>query len=173
MRWILILGASAALSACAMETVTSDLFAPEYREFQEQAPPGARPGACWGKTVRPGEVAPVRHTILVQPAEVRSDGTVVSPPVYRTEVQDQVIKPTREQWFETPCPPVFTEDFIASLQRALEARDLYAGPISGRMDGRTKTAIRRYQRTEGLDSAILSTAAAKKLGLVVLTEPAL
>jgi peptidoglycan hydrolase-like protein with peptidoglycan-binding domain len=61
-----------------------------------------------------------------------------------------------------------TEDFVSSLQRALSARGLYSGPISGRMDRQTRRGVRNYQAPLGLDSGILSLAAARKLGLAVI-----
>jgi peptidoglycan hydrolase-like protein with peptidoglycan-binding domain len=53
------------------------------------------------------------------------------------------------------------------LQRALRARALYRGEISGVMDARTRAAVRRLQEPQGLDSGILSLAAARQLGLLV------
>ncbi|WP_330696677.1 peptidoglycan-binding domain-containing protein [Fontisubflavum oceani] len=74
----------------------------------------------------------------------------------------------RELWFETPCQAEIRDpDFIASLQRALAARDLYRGPANGVMDARTRRAIRAFQEPQGLNSPILSMAAARQLGLVV------
>lgn len=71
-------------------------------------------------------------------------------------------------WVETPCDTNLTPDFQASLQRALQARGLYAGPITGQMDAGTEAAIRAFQAPLGLDSPILSLAAAERLGLVAV-----
>jgi peptidoglycan hydrolase-like protein with peptidoglycan-binding domain len=76
------------------------------------------------------------------------------------------VKERSVTWFETPCAAGQTPDFVASVQRALAARGLYRGPAHGEMDARTRAAIRRFQTPEGLDSGILSLAAARKLGLV-------
>ena len=104
---------------------------------------------------------------MIQPAEVRSDGSVVSPAVFKTETRQQILRERRETWFQTPCAEDMTPDFIASLQRALRARALYRGEISGVMDARTRASVRRLQEPQGLDSGILSLAAARQLGLVV------
>jgi peptidoglycan hydrolase-like protein with peptidoglycan-binding domain len=40
------------------------------------------------------------------------------------------------------------------------------------MDARTRAAVRAYQKPEGLDSGILSLAAARRLGLVAVERPA-
>ena len=77
-----------------------------------------------------------------------------------------VVEERRELWFETPCRSEMTPEFVASLQRALKVRGHYQGPISGEMTARTRRAIRSFQKPQGLDSAILSKAAARQLGLV-------
>jgi peptidoglycan hydrolase-like protein with peptidoglycan-binding domain len=59
-----------------------------------------------------------------------------------------------------------TVEFVETLQRALKARGHYRGSVSGYIDTRTYSAIRKYQAPQGLDSSILSLAAARKLGLI-------
>lgn len=81
------------------------------------------------------------------------------------------MQPRRETWYEIICDADVTPEFIASVQRALEARGFYDGQITGEMDARTKNAIGRYQATEGLDSKTLSIAAARKLGLITIANP--
>lgn len=132
------------------------------------APPNARAGSCWGRDVTPAIVETVTEQIVVQPAEVLADGTVLAPGIYRTETLQRIVKERRETWFETPCEEVWTEEFTASLQRALTVRGLFYGAISGQRDARTHAAIRRYQKAGGLDSAILSLESARRLGLVAV-----
>lgn len=134
------------------------------------APPGAAPGTCWGKTVTPAVVETVTRKILLQPAQISSDGRVQAPPIYKSEAQQQVVQPRRENWYEIPCEADLTPDFVSSLQRALEARGYYRGPINGTLDTRTSAAVGRYQQSEGLDSTTLSIAAARKLGLIVVKQ---
>ena len=64
-----------------------------------------------------------------------------------------------------------TPEFVASVQRALQARDLYYGPINGVMDTDTKRAVQIYQFDQGLDTDILSVSAARSLGLWALERP--
>ena len=130
------------------------------------APPGAKPGTCWGKSITPAVVETVTEQVLLQPAEIRADGSITQPAIYKTETRQAIVQERVETWFETPCADILTAEFIATLQRALAARDIYRGPVSGVMDTRTRAAIRRYQAPQGLDSGILSLAAARKLGLV-------
>lgn len=77
-----------------------------------------------------------------------------------------------ERLFAVPCPEVQTQDFVASVQRALAVRGLYAGPVNGRMDAETRRAVRAYQAPQGLDSDILTLDAARQLGLVAIARPA-
>ena len=137
------------------------------RQYQD-APSGATPGSCWGKHATPAIIETVTEQILLQPAEVTTDGRVLNPAIYKTETRQQIIRERRETWFETPCEREATPEFIASVQRALAARGLYNGPITGEMDSRTRAAVRAYQAPEGLDSGILSLAASRKLGLSAL-----
>lgn len=165
--------ALAGLTACAPGG--ADLGAlgePEVTRMTQMAPPGADPGSCWGKDVTPAVIETVTHQVMLQPAEVLADGTVTRPAIYKTETRQEIVRERKETWFETPCPPLLTPDFVASLQRALSVRKLYRGPVTGRVDARTRAAIRRYQKPQGLDSGILSLAAARKLGLVAVETAA-
>ena len=132
------------------------------------APPGAAPGTCWGRAVSPAVIETVTEQIMVQPAEVLADGSVLSPAIYRSETHQRIVRERRETWFETPCASVWTEDFTASVQRALKVRGHYFGAITARRDKRTRAAIRRYQKEQDLDSAILSMEAARQLGLIAV-----
>ncbi len=145
---------------------------PNLVQTLAEAPPGAAPGTCWGKVVTPAVIETVTDQVLVQPPELLDDGTAGAPGIYRTETHQAIVQERKVTWFETPCPADLTPDFVSSLQRALGARDLYRGSVSGDMDPRTRAAIRRFQKPDGLDSGILSIAAARKLGLVAveLTE---
>ncbi|MEM9580227.1 MAG: peptidoglycan-binding domain-containing protein [Pseudomonadota bacterium] len=143
---------------------------PDLVHTRATPPPGAEEGSCWGKHVTPAEVETVTHQIMLQPAEIRSDGSVVAPAIYKTEITQAIVRERRELWFETPCAPELTPEFVSSLQRALKARDLYSGAVTGYIDARTRRAIRKYQAPQGLDSGILSLAAARKLGLSAYGE---
>lgn len=138
----------------------------------EAGPPGAAPGTCWGKRTTPAVIETVTEQVLLQPAQVTSDGNVLQPALYKTETHQRIVTERRELWFETPCDEVMDAEFIASLQRALAVRGVYSGPINGEMTRATRHAIRNYQQPLGLDSAILSLQAARRLGLVAYPRPA-
>ncbi|MEL7132119.1 MAG: peptidoglycan-binding domain-containing protein [Pseudomonadota bacterium] len=165
-----VLTALVVLCACAENgTVTSAVNIDPIS--LAAAPPGAAPGTCWGKTVTPAVVETVTRKIQLQPAQISSDGRVQAPPIYKSETSQQVVTPRRESWYEIICDADVTPEFIASVQRALEARGFYRGPITGEIDAGTRAAIGRYQKSEGLESNALSIAAARKLGLVAVERP--
>ncbi len=169
-RSILAISSLATLLACGPQSTLVDT--PEVASFSSEIPEGADPDTCWGKQVTPAVIETVTRHVIVQPAEIRADGSVGNPAVYKTERVQQIVKTRQENWFETPCQEAITEDFIASLQRALSVRGYYIWPVNGEMDSRTRAAIRRYQKSQGLDSSVLSLAAAQKLGLASV-EPGL
>ncbi|WP_353342965.1 peptidoglycan-binding domain-containing protein [Litorivita sp. NS0012-18] len=144
--------------------------APQLNYAFAPAPPGAKPGTCWGRHDVPAVIETVTEQIMLQPAEVMSDGTVLAPAVFKTETRQQILRERRETWFERPCDDVMTPEFIATLQRALAARGHYSGAVSGEMSAKTLRAIRAYQAAQGLDSAVLSLAAARKLGLIAVAR---
>lgn len=163
------------LAACTdvAETVSMAAFdEPDLLYTRSVPPPGAEEGSCWGKHVTPAEIETVTHQFQLQPAEIRTDGTVSAPAIYKTETLQQITKERRELWFETPCAPELTPEFVQSLQRALKARGHYRGAVTGYIDARTRRAVRKYQAPQGLDSGILSLAAARKLGLVAYGDRA-
>ena len=170
-RPFLTLGAAAlaALGACgATDSGGAASNGSQVSRFSQIAPPGAEPGTCWGKHTSPAVIETVTHQTVVQAAELNEDGSVARPAVYKTETRQEIVRDRKETWFETPCATEMTPEFIASVQRALSARGLYRGPVTGRMDNRTRAAIRRYQEPEGLDSGTLSLASARSLGLVAI-----
>ncbi len=70
-----------------------------------------------------------------------------------------------ETAFRVPCPETVNSVFVSSLQRALQARDYYRGPITGQPDSATRDAVRAFQRANGFDSPILTLETAQRLGL--------
>ncbi|MEQ6247442.1 peptidoglycan-binding domain-containing protein [Sulfitobacter sp. HNIBRBA3233] len=132
------------------------------------APPGAPRGTCWGKIPTPAVVETVTEQVLVTPARINPDGTIAALPVYRQESRQEIVTPRTDRWFEIPCPPAFTVEFVSSLQRALQARGQYAGPITGNMDSATRKAVFAVQSAEGLPADVLSIDTARDLGLVAV-----
>ncbi|QUJ77160.1 peptidoglycan-binding protein [Sulfitobacter albidus] len=132
------------------------------------APPGAPPGTCWGKIPTPAVIETVTERVLVTPAKTNPDGSIASLPVYRDESRRQIVTPRTDRWFETPCPPAFTVEFVSTLQRALQARGLYAGAVTGNMDAATRRAVLAVQTADGLPADVLSIKTARALGIVAV-----
>ena len=158
------------LAACSDANLpdVQALSEPDLAFLTQVAPPGAKPGTCWGKTTQPAIIETVTEQVLVQPTQLNADGSVASPAIYKTETRQAIVQEREDSWFETPCPNTMTPEFNQSVQRALQARGLYTGPISGEMDARTRAAVRRFQKPSGLDSGILSLASARSLGLAAV-----
>ena len=163
--------AAVLLAACTATPDAAD-NGPDIVQSLAEAPPGAAPGTCWGKIVTPAIIETVTEQVMVTPAEAPADGTP-APATFETETRQQIVTERQVTWFETPCRADLPPDFIASLQRALKARSLYRGPVSGTANAQTRAAVRAFQREDGLDSGMLSLASARKLGLapVELPEP--
>lgn len=169
-RFSLILVACAALTACDPVTTAPDAEPPEpgVLEATRNGPADAPEGSCWGKTVSPAVVERVTEQVQIKPAKVNPDGSIASLPVYRTEKKQVIVTPRRDNWFETPCPDVLTPEFVSTLQRALQVRGGYGGAISGELDTKTRNAVQRLQRAQGLNSAVLSLETARTLGLIAV-----
>ncbi len=132
------------------------------------APPGAPPGSCWGKIPTAAVIETITEQVLVTPARTNPDGTIAALPVYREERRQQIVTARTDRWFEIPCPPDFTVEFVSTLQRALQVRGLYDGDVSGNMDDSTRRAVLAVQSANGLPSDVLSIETARELGIVAV-----
>lgn len=162
----LLVAASLVQSACTAGQSSAPRNETTLITTPGEGPPDAREGACYGKDVTPAIVEVVTEQLLIQPPQIASDGAIIHPAIYRTSTHQAIITERKEFFFEVPCAEVMTPDFIASLQRALKARGLYRGVLTGVIDARTKRAIRTFQRPGGLNSEILTLDTARQLGLI-------
>ena len=169
MKYI-ILPALLALTACEAPITQVTRAEPDLLRTRMEGPPGATADQCWGRITTPAVIETITEDMLLQPAEIGEDGTIRSAPVYKSETRQAIVRERQDLWFETPCDAKLTPGFIASVQRALAVRGIYNGAITGTMDDTTKAAIRAYQEPQGLNSVILSTAAARQLGLITIAE---
>lgn len=170
----LILGPIMGLSACSQSGI-GDAFAnplvpgdTAVEVMRGAGPPNAKPTSCYGRKSTPAVIETVTEQVMVQPPQIATDGRLREPAIFVTETHQRIVTERRELWFEVPCALESQDaDFIASLQRALRVRGLYSGPITGEMNRRTLRAVRDFQAPQGLDSEILSLAAAQQLGLAL------
>ncbi|NUH66114.1 peptidoglycan-binding protein [Sulfitobacter sp. S0837] len=168
---IAIMLACAGLAACETGSTVAPPPEPGVLEATRNGPAGAAEGSCWGRTVSPAVIETVTEQVQLQPAKVNPDGSIAKPPVYKTETRQEIVKARVDNWFETPCPDVLTPEFNKSLQRALQARSYYHGPITGEMDAATRRAVQRYQSQRGPDSGVLALKTARDLGLIAVPRP--
>ena len=163
-----------ALAACgpqiAVKTPRPADLSSEVIQIAGPGPPAAPKGTCWAHDDLPAVYETETEQSLIT-AEVRDGaGQIISPATYRSIARLREVSPRRDIWFQAPCPADMTPDFLATLQRALKARGYYVLPLTGVMDQATREALRRYQADHGLDSPLLSLAAARELGLAATAQ---
>ena len=154
------------LGGCSDSEQIRQLVEPEIASSNAEGPPNSVPGTCWGRETQPAVIETVTEKEMLRPAEIDSEGTVLSEAEFDVQTTQRIVENRREIWFETPCPDQVTPEFTKSLQRALAARGLFDGALTGQMDDATRDAVRDFQSASGLDSEILSLAASRKLGLL-------
>ncbi|WP_298498086.1 peptidoglycan-binding domain-containing protein [uncultured Maritimibacter sp.] len=171
---VMAFGVVVALSSCSQapwehgpqEVTRADFGDEQIITDFTLGPPNAKPGVCYGKDVTP---ATIEHSVehkLIEEARIGPEGNIIAPAKYETITESRIVEDRESIYFETPCPPRWTPEFIASIQRALNARGLYEGSTDGILDEPTRLAIRTFQKQTGLNSTILSTESARRLGLV-------
>lgn len=166
-RSVALLASLTAMTACTADGPEVARFnEPTLATTRDDLPEGADPDACYGRDTTPAVIETVTERVLVQPADIAEDGTIREPAKFRVETRQEIVEDREDIWFQTPCPDEMTPEFVASLQRALALRGYYDGPITGEANRDTREAVRLFQMEQGLNSGVLSIAAAKRLGLV-------
>lgn len=159
-----------ALGGCSAGSVAAPgqaLLSREVVRLKGDGPPPSPDGECWASSVTPAIIETVTEQVVVTEEQRDESGAVLAPATYRTQTHQRMVRDREEVWFRAPCPADQTVQFVASLQRALKARGLYLWPVTGEMDAETAEAVRRFQAERGLDSPVLSLAAARELGIAV------
>jgi hypothetical protein len=176
-KLILLTAVAGGLAACTAtapdDTAFTSVIEPEVHSgaagiqvMRGFGPPDADPTRCYGREIAPAVIETVTEQLLVEPEELDRDGNVRRPAVFVTATEQRIVEERTETWFETPCAIQAEDaDYITNLQRALQARGHYAGAITGVMDQATVDGVRAYQEPQGLNSGVLSLAAARQLGL--------
>ncbi len=128
--------------------------------------------ACFVPYTAPAVIETVTEQILVQTENRGIDpqtgqSVVISPAIYRTEIVQKIITERQEAKIEIVCPQDQSFDFIQTLQRALTVRGHYFGGITGQLDQRTKRAVRKVQKSYGVNIADVTVELAQSYGLIV------
>lgn len=157
--------AAAAMTALALSACVGPSL--DLADSSASGPGGVVEAACFATETLPAVVETVTEQVLVQPAQLAADGTVITPAIYRSQARQAIVRKRQQTSFDVPCEQQMSPEFVATLQRALKARGYFSGPITGAMDRATRRAVAGYQTTLGLPSPVLSIEAARRLGLVV------
>ena len=120
--------------------------------------------------ITPAEISTLLETRLFQPKKRNTAGQLVSPAQYETTRTQTITKPRSVTKIDAVCPEDLTPEFVASLQRAFQARGLFFSKITGSMDTPTRRAILNFQIVRGVESATVMKATAQELGLVVIDQ---
>ncbi|MCP5038976.1 MAG: peptidoglycan-binding protein, partial [Rhodobacteraceae bacterium] len=111
----LSMAAGVLLAACGMVNDPVSRNETTLITIPGDGPPDAQPGACYGKDVTPAVIEVVTEQLLVQPAQIASDGAIIHPAVYKNSTHQAIVQPREEFFFEVPCTNVLTSEFITSL----------------------------------------------------------
>ena len=84
---------------------------------------------------------------------------------YRAKDETGCTSRLGERPFAVPCSADLPAEKIRALQRALAARELYAGPIDGRITPELRTAVGAWQSEQGFESDRISVEMLRFLGL--------
>jgi hypothetical protein len=162
-RWLLIL---LLLAACAPHHGPG--LTTEVITVSAAKPANPPEGQCWDTDIIPAVIETETVQSLISPEVRDASGDLISPASYKSVSKLRMVQDRSQVWFRVPCPDLQDAAFWATVQRALKARGYYLAPVTGTDDAETAEALRRFQAARGLDSKILSLAAAQELGLVAV-----
>jgi hypothetical protein len=130
-------------------------------------------GQCFARTDPPTRTRIVEEQILITPGIKNDAGEFTSPPIFRNQTRPVTEAIGQGTQFETLCPPEYTPERVATLQRALKARLAYNGPITSVLDAGTRAAIQAFQASQGFNSPLIQRGIAETLGIVSLDRTTL
>lgn len=125
---------------------------------------------CFFEKIIPAEISTRVETRMIRTEKRDARGQLISPTQYETTRTQTITKPRSVTKIDAVCPEDLTPEFIASLQRAFQARGLFSAPVTGSLDVPTRRAISNFQTVRGIQSATLTIVTAQELGLVVIDQ---
>lgn len=112
----------------------------------------------------PDKVSEIKIQKLVSPAkETRVD----IPAEYATVSKRVKISDEKLAWRSVLCETNTTKELLADIQTALQKAGFYTGPIDGAMGGQTQTALREFQKKNGLETGGITLRTLDVLGVKV------
>lgn len=165
----LILCALTGLAGC--ENAEGDLkSAIQPQQTKTSAPERDDDGTCWITLTTPAVIESVTHQKQVKSAKQNKEGGDPTPAEFTTVTEQKIVQERQESRVEVPCDDALTPEFVASVQRALAARGLYSGAVTGKMDAATRGAIGVFQQDLGIMTDTLTIDGARKLGLIAVEQ---
>ena len=158
MKQLLIIGTLSITGLSACNTTAVDEIA---RRSGDQ---------CYFEKITPAEISTQVEPRLVQSEKRNTTGHLVSPAQYEITRTQTIIKPRSVTKIDAVCPEDMTPEFITSLQRAFQARELFSSTLTASMDMSTRRAILNFQTVRGVSSETVTKATAQALGLVVIDQ---
>ena len=158
MKQLLVIGTLCITGLSACNTTTVDEIA---RRSSDQ---------CYFEKITPAEISTQVEPRLVQSEKRNITGHLVSPAQYEITRTQTIIKPRSVTKIDAVCPEDMTPEFITSLQRAFQARELFSSTLTASMDMSTRRAILNFQTVRGVSSETVTKATAQALGLVVIDQ---
>ncbi len=110
----------------------------------------------------PEQYTTVTVTTVVKPAEVKR---IEIPAVYKDVTKREMVEPSRVVWKRVVCQSSITSATIIKLQRALEEKGYYKGPIDGIVGNLTRNAVKAYQKDNGMPVGGITYQVLKALGI--------
>lgn len=163
--------AFSAFLACASTAQAGQIVSKITHPEHPKLPDTATLLDCFGHEFKPAVIETVTEKTPLTPERLAVDvetgkTTVIREATFKTVTVRKIVEPRQEQWFPAVCPHNYTEQFVQSLQRALNARGFYSGALTGWMDEHTNIAVKLYQRKYDIQSSIVALATAEEFGLV-------
>ena len=158
MKQLLVIGTLCITGLSACNTTAVDEIA---RRSSDQ---------CYFEKITPAEISTQVETRLVQPENRNTAGHLVSTSQYEITRTQTITKPRSVTKIDAVCPEDMTPEFISSLQRAFQARELFSSTLTGSMDMSTRRAILNFQTVRAVSSATVTKATAQELGLVLIDQ---
>ncbi len=115
------------------------------------------------RTVKiPAEYRTVTVTKLASPPQERR---IAIPAEYQTVTHQSLVKEGFMDWRTILCETNTTPGMVSKIQRALKDAGYNPGPIDGNIGSETMSAVRAFQRANGLAEGGLTTETLRKLGV--------
>ncbi|MGH8550511.1 MAG: peptidoglycan-binding domain-containing protein, partial [Methylococcales bacterium] len=116
----------------------------------------------------PEKIAEFKVSKLVSPAK---ESKIEIPAEYQTVSKRVKVSDEKLAWRSVLCETNTTKDLLANIQTALQKAGFYTGPVNGAMGRQTQTALREFQKKNGLETGGITLRTLDILGVKVGNQP--